>query len=309
MSESSDHTNLGERQGARPDGLGYFAHLSIYDYVRPAAVGKRVLDVGCGTGYGSEYLKKMGAAQVVGLERDADLIDHLRRTIDGVEFLRCDLDKDRFPVPAAAYDVVFCSNVLEHVAYVDPVMAEFARVIAPGGTLVVAVPPIIDAAGLAANASNIFHITNLPVASWRAKLERHFEEVTEISHQFSHPDFNPLAGIKKPGEYSLSSFVFKPRDPKLPWNSITAMFQCRMPRRTPLDASHEIAVPPEWNELRLAADARQKAFADASQVDLYWRKEVVDIRNWLADLIVRGVPAKEIVAQVQARLANYYVGV
>ncbi len=87
-----DFTNFGERMGSEPHGFGYYAHLSIYDFVRPQAVGHRVLDVGCGTGYGSSYLKQSGALEVVALERDEALVNELTRRHPDITVYRCDLD-------------------------------------------------------------------------------------------------------------------------------------------------------------------------------------------------------------------------
>jgi 2-polyprenyl-3-methyl-5-hydroxy-6-metoxy-1,4-benzoquinol methylase len=148
MDHRDDFTNFGERQGSEPQGFGYYAHLSIYDFVRPWILGGRVLDVGCGTGYGSLYLRRSGAHEVVALERDEALVNELVKRQSDVTFKRCDLDYGVLPAETGSFDVVFCSNVLEHVAYVDPIVAEFSRVVKLTGSVLVAVPPIVAAGGI-----------------------------------------------------------------------------------------------------------------------------------------------------------------
>jgi hypothetical protein len=53
-------TNAGERMIVG-NLWGYWAHLSIYRFAVPFAQGKRVLDAGSGSGYGSSYLARHGA--------------------------------------------------------------------------------------------------------------------------------------------------------------------------------------------------------------------------------------------------------
>ena len=53
-------TNAGERMIVG-NISGYWAHLSIYHFALPFARGRRVLDAGCGAGYGAAYLARHGA--------------------------------------------------------------------------------------------------------------------------------------------------------------------------------------------------------------------------------------------------------
>ncbi len=309
--DNIDFTNFGERMGSEPHGFGYYAHLSIYDFVRPQAVGQRVLDVGCGTGYGSKYLKQSGALEVVALERDEALVNELTRRHPDISTYRCDLDHGILPAESQSFDVVFCSNVLEHVAYVNPIVAEFHRVVKPDGCVLVAIPPIADIGGIYANAQNIFHISNLPVWSWQTKLERFFNWVQPIRHGVKDPDIiNGAGAAKKREDCRLEDFLFQPCSIDALKTSITAMFLCRLPRAEPLDASHEKEIPAAWQPLRVEANGRQQVFVDLSQrleqLDAYWRGEIADIKANLAQAEQRGENAAETLAVLKARLAYYY---
>jgi ubiquinone/menaquinone biosynthesis C-methylase UbiE len=44
-------------------------------------------------------------------------------------------DIAHLPFPQAAFEIVYCEGVLQHTAAIEPVLAEFARVLEPGGTL------------------------------------------------------------------------------------------------------------------------------------------------------------------------------
>lgn len=97
----------------------------------------RVLDVGAGYGFFANALADAGFSAVTGFEISRD-----RRTLGNergsVELLEVDAAEPG--EHAGAYDVVTCFHVVEHTA--DPVsfVAALARLVAPGGTLVLEVP-------------------------------------------------------------------------------------------------------------------------------------------------------------------------
>ena len=98
-------------------------------------VGKRVLDIGCGSGRYSMALKRLGAASVTGIDWGDEGLGLAERTqaaagIDGVSFRKADvLD---LPFSDGAFEFVFCNGVLHHTDNLEQGLAEFVRVAAPG---------------------------------------------------------------------------------------------------------------------------------------------------------------------------------
>lgn len=88
----------------------------------------RVLNAGCGDRDITDLLTQWNATSV-------DNCD-ITSSIPGA-FL-CDLGA--IPRPDASYDAILCNAVLEHVPQPERVMAEFHRLLTPGGRLVVSVP-------------------------------------------------------------------------------------------------------------------------------------------------------------------------
>jgi SAM-dependent methyltransferase len=93
-----------------------------------------VLDAACGTGRYAAYLAARGH-RVIGVDNSPDMLDRARDRVPQGEFLLGDLHQ--LPLSGDAVDIVVCGLALAHVAALGPVMAEFARVLRPGGHLVI----------------------------------------------------------------------------------------------------------------------------------------------------------------------------
>jgi SAM-dependent methyltransferase len=92
------------------------------------------LDAACGTGRFAEFLSRRGH-RVIGVDSSPDMLAHARRRVPDGEFLLGELD--RLPLPDDSVDVLVCALALDHVPRLEPVVAEFARVLRPGGDLVI----------------------------------------------------------------------------------------------------------------------------------------------------------------------------
>jgi len=92
------------------------------------------LDAACGTGRHAAYLAALGH-EVTGVDSSPEMLAMARAKIPGTDFRAGDLH--HLPVPDRCADVVVCALALTHVPDLAPVMAEFARVLRPGGHLVI----------------------------------------------------------------------------------------------------------------------------------------------------------------------------
>jgi SAM-dependent methyltransferase len=114
-------------------------HLVRYWWASTLADGRRVLDAACGVGYGTRMLHAAGAQEAVGLDIAEDVIDAANNSAPpGVRFVAGDVRS--MPFGAASFDLVTCFETIEHVDEVEDVVAEFARVLAPGGVLLISSP-------------------------------------------------------------------------------------------------------------------------------------------------------------------------
>ena len=88
------------------------------------------LDAACGTGRYAEYLAGRGH-RVVGVDSSPEMLERARARVPSGEFLLGDLH--HLALPDDSVDLVVCSLALSHVPALAPVMAEFVRVLRPGG--------------------------------------------------------------------------------------------------------------------------------------------------------------------------------
>lgn len=91
------------------------------------------LDAACGTGRYAELLAARGH-RVIGVDGSADMLTHAKARVPAAGFQLGELD--RLPLADDSVDLVVCALALTHVRDLGPVVAEFGRVLRPGGQLV-----------------------------------------------------------------------------------------------------------------------------------------------------------------------------
>jgi ubiquinone/menaquinone biosynthesis C-methylase UbiE len=155
-----------------------YEHLHRYALSREYVSGKRVLDLGCGTGYGSSILA-VAAAQVTGVDLSGKAIQSAQRRYGAATNLRylCG-DCYGLPFEKNSFDVVVANEMIEHVEDHDALIAEALRVLASDGLFIVSTPnkPVYNRY----KAPNAFHVSEMDVPEFRALLQRHFAHVRLI---------------------------------------------------------------------------------------------------------------------------------
>ena len=93
---------------------------------------EKLLDVGCGTGFLIEILKKQKDAEYYGLDLSPKMIEIAKAKFDGGVQL-VEGSADYLPYPDNTFDVVCCVQSFHHYPYPEKAMSEAYRVLKPGG--------------------------------------------------------------------------------------------------------------------------------------------------------------------------------
>jgi SAM-dependent methyltransferase len=113
------------------------------------AAGERILDVGCGSGRHMAEAYRLPRVKVSGVDRSARDLAQARERLElhygwgqhgGGSWNLTVADITRLPFADHQFDVVVCSEVLEHITDYNRAVREVLRVLRPAGRLVVSVP-------------------------------------------------------------------------------------------------------------------------------------------------------------------------
>jgi len=98
--------------------------------------GKRVLDIGCGTGRYCLHLAKKGA-KVVGVDSSPKMLEHAQRKITPDCQFELHLGKiEEIDFPSKHFDIVVSALTLSHIPKLEPVIKKTSRILKSKGRLI-----------------------------------------------------------------------------------------------------------------------------------------------------------------------------
>ena len=150
-------------------------HWARYAFAEALVGSKRVLDAGCGVGYGAARLAEV-AAEVVALDQARDPL-----TAGGKQYSHPRLrfvqgDCTRFPFADSSLDAVVAFEVIEHLDEWKALIEESRRVLVPAGQFIVSTPNRLYY-GEAREDPNPFHVHEFTHDEFREELGRCFPHV------------------------------------------------------------------------------------------------------------------------------------
>ncbi len=131
------------------EGMDAETHRHFCDFANMAVAlslpaGRKILDVGCGSGWLSEYFARLGY-DVTGIDISDDLISTARERVESIAYdvdhetpLRCRFlahDIDNAPLSGEKFDAIICYDSLHHFEHEHAVIRHLAEMLAIGGVL------------------------------------------------------------------------------------------------------------------------------------------------------------------------------
>lgn len=133
MPERTDPTNIANHPF-------YCQYLAGYKYAQSFVTDLRVLDTGCGEGYGAELLAQR-AREVIAIDRDKKTIRKAKQRYwqSNLQFNVCDIN-NLSSYPPRSFDVVCCFHTIEHLKYPKHFLQEVRKLLSDSGLFLVSTP-------------------------------------------------------------------------------------------------------------------------------------------------------------------------
>jgi ubiquinone/menaquinone biosynthesis C-methylase UbiE len=166
-----------ERQPVESSGRWWGEHIHRYNeallLIHPNDI---VLDIACGTGFGTDLIAGKTNGKVIGGDIAENAIEECRSRWKKPNLVFRMLDGTRLDFPGDYFNVIVSFETIEHTGGYRQMIAEFARVLKPGGLLILSTPnrEVSSPDGVIINP---YHIQEFTCDELKQILENNFLEV------------------------------------------------------------------------------------------------------------------------------------
>lgn len=169
--------NSGDLRHPRNETPYWGEHAARYTFALPHVAGKKVLDIACGTGYGSLILTQT-AGTVTGVDLDFDAARKASADCKGEAMSVLVADGCRLPLRDNHFDVITSFETLEHLHDRATFLKELQRTLRADGKLVLSTPNANYTQPIDGKPRNRFHVHEYTPEELHAELQQHFGSVS-----------------------------------------------------------------------------------------------------------------------------------
>ena len=154
-----------------------------YRFASAYVADKCVLDMACGTGYGTYHLAGAGCANVIGVDVDEETVvqDRLKYQAPNLRFLSGNAECP--PLPPNSFDVIVSFETIEHLPHPEIYLAAISKLVKADGTYLVSTP-VRRKGRLTDKPLNPFHVREWNTSEFTELLGRYFGSVQWLGQSF-----------------------------------------------------------------------------------------------------------------------------
>lgn len=173
-------------------------HICRYYFASQLVKNKKILDIGCGVGYGSKILSEAGAKSVVAFDIADDAIEHAMKYYNASNIYYHSASATTFDFGEKVFDIATCFELIEHVEDQHAVLRRIARSLKPEGILFISTPRPLDSLRAP------FHIHELAFEEFNKILKGYFEH---LYFYYENNHFTSLITDKEPSELTSLHYM------------------------------------------------------------------------------------------------------
>jgi len=169
----------GERvvEGNTPQRI-WLDHTARYEFATNYVKDKKVLDIACGTGFGSKILQEKGAKCVFGVDFSKEAVGFASKKYvgNGLKFMIGDIIEIAFP--DNVFDVIVSFETIEHVKQNEKALSELRRALKPSGLLIISSPNrklTSPGKSISDSPDNVFHVVEYSCGEFVQVLLKYFD--------------------------------------------------------------------------------------------------------------------------------------
>ncbi len=178
---------------------GIIQHLHRYAFASAFANRKKVLDIACGEGYGSNLIAQLAEA-VIGVDIDQETIQKAKTKYQSQNLIFKHGSATSIPCEDSYFDIVISFETIEHLNEHIQMFTEIKRVLKPNGLLILSSPDkkLSDTFGI----SNKYHVKELKKDELLNLAQRFFSFNKILVQQLI------IGSLVSPADDSISKFTF-----------------------------------------------------------------------------------------------------